>query len=94
MGKIILKDIEIYAYHGYYAEEEKTGGKFLVNLEMEVDFEEAGESDDLNDTYNYQLAYDIVTHEMKSRSAILENVGTRIADKILKESMIRPWEVI
>lgn len=86
MGKIILRDIEIYAYHGYYAEEQKTGGKFLVNLEMEVNFEEAGDTDDLNDTYNYQLAYEIVTQEMKSHSDLLENVSTRIANKILQES--------
>lgn len=87
MGKITLEDIEVYAYHGYYTEEQKTGGKFVVNLEMDVDFEDACISDDLNDTYNYQHAYDVVMYEMKNTSALLEHIAARIADKIMKESL-------
>jgi len=87
MGKILIEDIEIYAYHGYYAEEQKTGGNFVVNLEMDVDFEDAFDSDDLNDTYNYQLAYDVVVTEMKNNSALLEHIAFRIADKIIQESV-------
>jgi 7,8-dihydroneopterin aldolase/epimerase/oxygenase len=87
MGTILLEDIEFYAYHGHLAEERTIGARFLVNLEMETEFEEACLSDRLEDTFDYQHAYDIVSAEMKLPSALLEHVAARIANRILSASI-------
>ncbi len=37
MGKVILKDIKVYAFHGCMEEEELIGSDYIVNLEVETD---------------------------------------------------------
>jgi dihydroneopterin aldolase len=88
MGKIILEDIEIYAYHGHYKEEQHIGGRFFVNLEIETALKKACKSDRLEDTFNYQIAYDLVIEEMQKKSALLENVAARIIDRLFKSSLL------
>ncbi len=36
MGKIIIEDMEFYAFHGHYKEEQIVGNRFLVDLEIET----------------------------------------------------------
>jgi len=86
MGKIILEDIEIYAFHGQLPEEKKIGGKFIINLDIDTAFDDACQSDKLEDTFNYQLAYDIVKEEMAKTSSLLEHVASRILERILNAS--------
>ena len=92
MGKIILEDLEFYGYHGYYAEEQKTGGYFLVNLEMDTAFEDACASDRLEDTFNYETAYEIVKEEMQKPSLLIENLAGRIIDGLFGASKL-VWAV-
>jgi len=88
MGKIILEDIEFHSFHGYYPEEQKIGGRFLVNLEMDTAFEDAFHSDQLEDTFNYETAYKIVKEEMEKPSKLIEHVAGRILDSIFKASKL------
>jgi dihydroneopterin aldolase len=92
MGKIILENLEFYGYHGYYAEEQKTGGRFLVNLEMDTAFEDACTSDKLEDTFNYETAYNIVKEEMQKPSFLIEHLAGRIIDGIFGDSKL-VWAV-
>jgi len=92
MGKIILEDIEIYAYHGHLPEENEIGGKFLVNLEIDTALEDAFASDNIKDTFDYQQAYVIVKEEMAIKSALLEHIASRIQDRILEASPL-VWAV-
>jgi dihydroneopterin aldolase len=86
MGKILLEDLEFYANHGHFEEERIIGARFLVNLEIDISNEKAGFSDRLEDTFNYQQAYTIVSTEMKQSSALLENIAVRISGEIIKAS--------
>ena len=86
MGKIIIEEMEFYAFHGHYKEEQIVGNRFLVDLEMETSLERAAESDQLKDTVNYQRAYQIIKDEMrKKKSSLLENIGKRILDALYAE---------
>lgn len=53
MDKIILEDIEYYGYHGVAEEEKILGQKFIVSLEIGMDFTEAAREDNLDKTINY-----------------------------------------
>jgi dihydroneopterin aldolase len=86
MCKIILEDIELYAYHGHLPEERKIGALFRINLEIDATIMKACKSDLLEDTLDYQKAYDIVAEEMKKSSALLENIALRITERIMKAS--------
>jgi len=82
MGKIKLKDIKIYAYHGCLSEENLIGGEYLVNLSVFSNLKKSSVSDELKDTIDYVSLLDIVKKEMLSPSKLLENVVKRVVDKI------------
>lgn len=85
MSFIRIENMEFYAYHGHFKEEQIVGNKFLVNLQIETDMTKPAHSDDLQDAVNYQKAYMLVKEEMQEKSHLLENIGKRILDRIFSE---------
>ncbi len=85
MGVIRLENMEFYAYHGHYKEEQIVGSKFFVNLVIETDMSRPAESDDLKDAVNYQKAYKLVKEEMAKKSHLLEHIAKRILDVLFQE---------
>ena len=84
MGRIQIEQMEFYAYHGHFKEEQIVGNKFLVDLTIETDMALASVSDDLKDAVNYQKAYQLVKTEMEKKSHLLENIARRILDKLFE----------
>lgn len=83
MGKIIIEEMEFYAFHGHYREEQIVGNRFLVDLEMEANLATPARSDRLDDAVNYQQAYEIIKKEMRrKKSYLLENIAKRILDAL------------
>jgi len=85
MGKIYLKNIRLYAYHGCMDEEEKIGSDYVVNLSVDVDLGTSSETDNLKDTVDYVALHSIVKEEMSIRAKLLEKVADRILKRVLKE---------
>ncbi len=81
---IELKGMEFHSFIGHYDEEKQIGNNFKVELRMKTDCQRAGESDNLNDALDYQLAYNIVKKEMQHKCNLLENVAKRIVDALLQ----------
>lgn len=78
---IRLTDIELFAYHGVFPQERVDGGRYGVEVELEIT-DKAAETDDLNDTVNYAEVYQIVTEEMAIPANLIEHVAWRIAKRI------------
>jgi len=85
MGYIQIKDMEFYAFHGHFKEEQIVGSRFLVDLTIEADMEKPMQSDNLRDAVNYQRAYEIVKVQMEEKSHLLENIAGRILDALYTE---------
>ena len=85
MGLIRIEDMEFYAFHGHYREEQIVGNHFMVDVSIETDTDRAGKSDELRDTLNYQTAYLVVKREMEINSKLLEHIATRILDALYSE---------
>lgn len=85
MGKIILEGMEFYAHHGCTLSEQKIGNRYIVDISIDVNLEEAAETDDLENTVDYGVIYQIVAEEMKKSSKLLENIGKRIVDQVVLE---------
>ena len=77
-----LKGMSFYAYHGVMEQEQKVGNTYTVDLELYVDLSRAVQTDNLEDTVNYAVVYEIVKKEMKIRSQLLEHVAGRIINRI------------
>lgn len=83
MSKITLENMEFHAFHGCLEHEQTLGNTFLVSVGMELDTSLAGKTDELEQTLNYQLVYDVLKREMEIRSKLIEHIGQRILDSIL-----------
>ena len=75
---IRLTDMQFFAYHGVLEQETKVGNNYVVNICMTADLSKACETDNVEDTINYALVYDLVKHEMEQPSKLLEHVAMRI----------------
>ncbi|MDA3779361.1 MAG: dihydroneopterin aldolase [Bacteroidales bacterium] len=82
MGVIQIENMEFYAFHGCFIEEQIIGNQFLVDLRIETEMSKPAETDDINDALNYQIAYNLVIDEMKQKSHLLENIAKRILDTL------------
>jgi dihydroneopterin aldolase len=79
MHKIIVEGIKLYGYHGCLEEEGKVGGNYEVDVVMEADFSKAADNDDLKETIDYVLVFEVAKKEMAIRSKLIESVAKRIA---------------
>ncbi|MDR1591646.1 MAG: dihydroneopterin aldolase [Prevotellaceae bacterium] len=80
--QIRLENMEFYAFHGVYEQEQRIGNRFLVDLTVEADLLKAGLSDQIDDTLNYEQLYRIVQQQMEQTSALLEHVAVRMVHTI------------
>ena len=85
MGLIHIEEMEFYAFHGHFREEQIVGNRFLLDLKIETDMSMPADTDELEDAVNYQQAYSIVQREMKKKSKLLENIAKRILDALYDE---------
>lgn len=82
-GKIKLKNIKIYAYHGCLEEEELIGAYYIVDVSVAIIFTDKSLIEDqLSGTLNYEEINKIVYDQMNIRSNLIENVAYRIIKEI------------
>lgn len=82
MGLIRIEQMEFYSFHGCFEEERIVGNRFIVDLLMETEMSQACKTDRISDALNYQVAYDLVKAEMKTKSYLLEHIAGRILDAL------------
>lgn len=76
--------MEFYGYHGVFPEENKLGQRFIIDLEVEADLREAGESDNLEHSVNYgQLYFDVREIVEGAPCQLIEALAEKIAQKLL-----------
>jgi 7,8-dihydroneopterin aldolase/epimerase/oxygenase len=82
MGQIALEGMEFYAFHGHFAEEQKLGNKFAVDVIIDADLETAGQKDQLKYAIDYMEVYASVKNVMQEKHRLLEHIGQEIIDAI------------
>jgi 7,8-dihydroneopterin aldolase/epimerase/oxygenase len=85
IARIELEEMEFYAYHGCFKEEQAVGNKFRVNISFSTDCSIASQTDNIADTVNYVRIYDIAKREMAQVSHLVEHVAGRILTNIKHE---------
>lgn len=84
MDKIRIENLEVYARHGVYPEENKLGQKFLLCAELSVDAARAAAADDLNQSVNYgEVCLFMRDWMQKNTVQLIETVADRLAKEIL-----------
>lgn len=76
--------MEFYGYHGVFQEETKLGQRFIIDLEVEADLQQAGTTDNLEYSINYgQLYFDVKEIVEGEPLKLIEAVAEAIAKKML-----------
>ena len=95
MDEIKIRNLEIFANHGVFPEENKLGQKFVVSCTLYMDTRKAGKGDSLEDSVHYGLVAQLIKKEMENHTfALIECVAEHLADIILDfDEKIREVEI-
>lgn len=86
MDKIKIKDMEVFANHGVFHEENVLGQKFLISAELYTDTRHAGKTDDLTASIHYGEVCQMITTFMKENTyQLIERVAESLAEMLLKK---------
>ena len=86
MDIIRINELEVYAYHGVYADEREKGQFFYVNADLYVDTRKAGMTDDLNYSVNYGTVCEFIADFMKNNTYnLIETAAEQLAQALLLE---------
>ena len=84
MDTIKITDLEVFANHGVFPEENKLGQKFLVSAALHVDLQQACVSDCLGDSLDYGAVCQLIDSTMrKSTCNLIERAAEEVAQAIL-----------
>lgn len=84
MDKISIQNLELYARHGVYPEENKLGQKFLICAQIFVDVGQAARKDDLTQSVNYGEVCYFIKDWMETHTVrLIETVADVLAREIL-----------
>lgn len=82
--RVGVEGVRIFAYHGFYEEEQLSGTEFIVDLITEMPVETDG-NDDLADTVNYEILLNIIQREMSETRKLIETVAWNILQATKRE---------
>lgn len=82
--KVALKEVRFFSPIGFYDEEQVVGNEFFVNLEVVFPFENSN-SEELENTINYEELYQVLVEVMTPKRKLLESALEDILDIVLKK---------
>ncbi|MDG2051730.1 MAG: dihydroneopterin aldolase [Myxococcota bacterium] len=83
--EILIQGIRVPCALGVTAAERKMSRPVLIDLEMGLGLERAGETDRLSDTVDYGAVYDVIQDVAKQREyRLVESLGEDISEAILQ----------
>ena len=86
MDRIKIINLECFAKHGVYEEENMLGQKFIVSAALFLDTRKAGVSDDINESVNYAgVCRSIVDWMQDNTCNLIEAVAEKLAEMILMQ---------
>lgn len=86
MDKIIIKDFEIFAYHGVHNKEKKHGQSFILDITLYMDLSKPCESDNVEDTVSYsEVMRRVKAVFTENKYDLIEKAAEVTAQAILEE---------
>jgi dihydroneopterin aldolase len=88
--RIILDSMVFMGTHGVYEEEQQTPQPFEVDVELSLNLQPAGLSDDLEQTVDYSRVFDTCRQIVEStRFRLIEALAEAIAQELLEGFPVR-----
>jgi len=84
VAEVALEELEFFAHHGYYEEERQRGNKFTVDVKVSIPFSD-NNTEDINNTVNYEGLYKVVAAEMGKTALLLETLAANILEQLFTQ---------
>ena len=82
--RIVVKDLQVVAYHGVLAEEAALGQRFALDIQAYLDLAPAGRADDLRRTISYAHIVEVAVATLRERRfKLLEAAAEAVASALL-----------
>jgi len=79
-------NMTFYGHHGVEESERELGGRFAVDVELYLDLEPAGSTDDLSKTVDYKAVYELVREIEGGRNyELVEALAHDVAESIIAQ---------
>lgn len=98
---IHINGLEIHANHGVFEAEKELGQRFIVNAVLHLDFQNAINSDDLENTVHYGfVSEDIIEYFQANRCDLIETITHQLVDMLFAKyqlinrielEVVKPW---
>lgn len=83
-GRIHLRNMVFYGYHGNLSAENALGQRFEIDLALSLDIAEATRTDDLHHTVDYVNVYELCRSTVEGAHVkLLETLASKIMDGVL-----------
>ena len=79
---LFIDNLEVFANHGLFEEENKLGQKFIFDIECELNYKKAMFSDEMTDSISYADIAEVVVETATTNTF---NLLERLAGEILKK---------
>ena len=87
--RILIRNLRVFGHHGVLAEEAQRGQVLVVDLDIALDLEPAGRSDELDRTVDYGgLTARVADLVAGKRRQLLEAVASDVADLALADQRV------
>ncbi|MGN1160503.1 MAG: 2-amino-4-hydroxy-6-hydroxymethyldihydropteridine diphosphokinase [Lachnospiraceae bacterium] len=95
MDEIRIDNLEVYAHHGVFPEENEKGQHFYLNAVLYVDTRKAGTTDELTDSTHYGLVCEEMTDAMTEHTwKLIESAAEYVAERVLlKFPLVRAMDL-
>ena len=85
--KIKIQNLEVFANHGVFPEENVLGQKFVVSAELYTDTRKAGQTDELTASIHYGEVSAFIDRYLKEHTfQLLERVAESLAEELLMQT--------
>lgn len=85
MATITIQNMQFYAHHGCFEQEQRVGTHFTVSLTFTYDAKQPILSDNIADAISYLEVYQVVKKEMQQPSHLIEHVAWRIKQAVKEQ---------
>lgn len=94
MDKIVLKGMSFFGRHGVTEAEREVGHQFVIDADIYVDLAEAGRTDEISKTVDYNEVYDKIAEVVTDNSySLLEKLAQEMAESILSNHLVEKVEL-
>jgi dihydroneopterin aldolase len=93
MQYLFLENLILYGSHGVYADEERLGNRFELDIKIFANFEQAAQTDRLDQTVDYEEIFEILKQEAAKPVHLLEHLAHNMIQALRKLKKIDSVEL-